>query len=109
MIFKVLPDVEIRWLNVWGGAVITAVLFAVGKFAIGKYLGYSSIGSAYGAAGSLVVLLVWVYYSSLVVFMGAEITQVISQKRGEHNPEQFAVAGNPEKGAVNSAISSADM
>jgi membrane protein len=109
MIFKVLPDVEIQWRDVWGGAFITAILFDVGKFAIGKYLGYSSVGSAYGAAGSLVVLLVWVYYSSLVVFMGAEITQVMSQRRGDRNPEQFAVEGHPEKGAVDSPRPSSDM
>jgi membrane protein len=76
LIFKVLPDVYISWRDVGIGATITAVLFDVGKWAIGKYLGYSSIGSAYGAAGSLVILLFWVYYNSLIVFLGAEITQV---------------------------------
>lgn len=76
LIFKVLPDVYISWRDVGIGATITAVLFNVGKWAIGKYLGYSSIGSAYGAAGSLVILLFWVYYNSLIVFLGAEITQI---------------------------------
>lgn len=75
-IFKYLPDVKIAWHDVWTGAVITALLFTVGKFAIGFYLGHSSFSSSYGAAGSLVVLLVWVYYSSQILFFGAEFTQV---------------------------------
>jgi membrane protein len=96
MIFKVLPDVTLEWRDVWLGAFVTAVLFDIGKFAIGKYLGYSGVGSAYGAAGSLIVLLVWVYYSSLTLFMGAEITQVISERRhSAREPEPFAVEGNP--------------
>lgn len=82
LIYKVLPDMKIGWRDVWIGAAVTAVLFAIGKYAIGKYLGYSSIGSAYGAAGSLVVLLVWVYYTSLIIFFGAEITQVFARKYG---------------------------
>jgi membrane protein len=82
VIYRVLPDVRISWRYVWLGALITAVLFAVGKFLIGLYLGHASIGSAYGAAGSLVVFLVWVYYSSLVLFLGAEITQVYAKWRG---------------------------
>jgi membrane protein len=82
VIFKVVPDVRLRWQDVWEGAVFTAVLFVVGKFAIGRYLGYSSIGSAYGAAGSLVVLLAWLYYTSLIVFFGAELTQVTARRRG---------------------------
>ena len=99
LIFKVLPDVHVRWRDVWAGAIITAILFDVGKFAIGKYLGYSSVGSAYGAAGSLVILLVWVYYSSIIVFLGAELAQVISRSRGTVvQPEEFATEGNPQKG-----------
>jgi len=82
LIFKVLPDVVLAWRDVWTGALITAVLFATGKFAIGKYLGYSSVGSAYGAAGSLVVLLVWIYYSAVVVFLGAEMAQVQARRHG---------------------------
>jgi membrane protein len=96
-IFKVLPDISIAWRDVWLGAVITAVLFDVGKFAIGKYLGYSSVGSAYGAAGSLVVLLLWVYYSSLIMFLGAELAQVIAHHRGARRaPEKFAREGIPK-------------
>jgi membrane protein len=82
LIFKLLPDVELAWRDVWGGSVVTAVLFVAGKFAIGKYLGYTSIGSAYGAAGSLVVLLLWLYYTSQIVFFGAELTQVYARNHG---------------------------
>lgn len=76
MIFKWLPDVELRWRDVWLGAAVTAVLFTIGKFAIGMYLGRTSIGSAYGAAGSFVVLLIWVYYSAQILFLGAEFVKV---------------------------------
>lgn len=82
MIFKVLPDVKIAWRDVWIGAVATALLFTIGKFLIGLYLGQSSIGSAYGAAGSLVIILVWVYYSSQILFLGAEFTQVYAEEYG---------------------------
>ncbi|HYD49618.1 MAG TPA: YihY/virulence factor BrkB family protein [Terriglobales bacterium] len=81
-IFRYLPDVEIAWRDTWVGALITALLFDLGKTAIGLYIGNSSVGSAYGAAGSLVVLLVWVYYSSLVFFFGAEVTQAVSCRFG---------------------------
>jgi len=82
LIFKFLPDAKIAWSDVWVGAFLTALLFAVGKLLIGLYLGKASIGSAYGAAGSLVVLLVWIYYSSLILFFGAELTQVYAKKFG---------------------------
>lgn len=82
MMFKLLPDVKIGWSDVWIGAVITGLLFTLGKLLIGLYLGHSSIGSAYGAAGSFVVLLVWVYYSSQILFFGAEFTQVYADKYG---------------------------
>lgn len=82
VIFKLLPDVKIIWKDVWVGAAITTVLFVLGKFGISKYLGYSTVGSAYGAAGSLVVFLVWVYYCSLIVFFGAELTQVYARRHG---------------------------
>jgi len=74
-LFKFLPDARIQWREVLIGAVITAILFNVGQIVIGQYLGRTSVGSAYGAAGSLVVMLVWVYYSAAVFFIGAEITQ----------------------------------
>jgi membrane protein len=76
MIFKIVPDVEVAWRNVWLGAVVTSILFSVGRFAIGTYLGNSTVTSAYGAAGSLVVILIWVYYSAQILFLGAEFTQV---------------------------------
>jgi membrane protein len=75
-IFRVLPDTYIPWRDVWAGASLTALLFTIGKALIGLYLGKSSLSSAYGAAGSFVVILVWTYYSSLIVLMGAEFTQV---------------------------------
>ncbi len=81
-IFKILPDVYIAWRDVWLGAAVTAVLFAMGKIAIGLYLGRSSFASAYGAAGSFLVLLAWVYYSSQILFFGAEFTQVYTIRHG---------------------------
>ena len=81
LIFKLLPDVAIEWRDVWVGAVLTAALFVVGKFAIGFYLGISDVGSAYGAAGSIIVILVWIYYSALILFFGAEFTQVWASNR----------------------------
>lgn len=90
-IFKLLPDVRIAWKHVWTGALITSLLFVSGKLLIGIYLGRSSIGSAYGTAGSLVVLLVWVYYSSIILFFGAELTQVRARMSGaDIRPERHA-------------------
>lgn len=76
LIYKLLPDVKIRWKDVWTGAVVTAFLFMIGKYLIGLYIGNSDVASAYGAAGSLVLLLVWVYYSSSILLLGAEFTYV---------------------------------
>ena len=76
MIYKILPDVKIHWRDVWTGAAATALLFTVGKLVIAFYLGRSSFTSAYGAAGSVLVILVWVYYSSQILFLGAEFTHV---------------------------------
>jgi membrane protein len=81
-IFKILPDVSIAWRDVWLGAAVTAVLFAIGKIAIGLYLGRSSFASAYGAAGSFLVVLAWVYYSSQILFFGAEFTRVYTIRLG---------------------------
>jgi membrane protein len=93
LLFKYVPDAEIRWSDVWLGGVVTAVLFTLGKTAIGYYLGQASVGSAYGAAGSMVVLLVWVYYSALIVFFGAEFTQAWATRHGGVAPQPHAVAG----------------
>ena len=82
MIFKFLPDVDLKWSDVWVGAGITTVLFIVGKYAIGLYLGNVAVGSAFGAAGSFVVLLTWLYYSSLIMLFGAEFTQVYATRQG---------------------------
>ena len=82
LIFKVLPDVEISWRDVWIGSAITAGMFAVGKLLIGLYLGRSTVGTAYGAAGSLVVILTWIYYSAQILFFGAELTQVYTNRYG---------------------------
>ncbi len=91
MIYKVLPDVRLTWKDVWFGAAVTAALFTVGKYLIGLYLGRASIGSAFGAAGSVVVLMVWVYYASVIVFLGAEITYVRSKRKHKPvKPEEFA-------------------
>jgi hypothetical protein len=92
MVYRVLPDVRLDWPDVWVGAVTTSLLFGIGKFLIGLYLGRASIGSSYGAAGSLVVFLVWVYYSSLIMFFGAEITFVYAQHRRRRvRPTELAV------------------
>jgi membrane protein len=93
LLFKYVPDAEVRWRDVWLGGLVTAVLFTVGKTAIGYYLGYASVGSDYGAAGSLVVLLVWVYYSALIVFFGAEFTQAWATRHGPVAPQPHAVSG----------------
>ncbi len=85
LIFRVLPDTHVAWRDVWGGAMITALLFTIGKYLIGLYLGTSSVGSAYGAAGSLVVLVVWIYYSAQILFFGAELTQVYARRYGSRS------------------------
>lgn len=90
--FKVLPDARIAWRDVWMGAAVTALLFVAGKFLIGFYIGRSNPGSAYGAAASLAVVLVWVYFAALIMLLGAEFTQVWSRRRGRGiRPEEGAV------------------
>jgi membrane protein len=93
LFYKYVPDAEIGWRDVWLGGLITAVLFTLGKTAIGFYLGQASVGSAYGAAGSMVVLLVWVYYSALIMFFGAEFTHVWATRHGDVTPQPHAVPG----------------
>jgi membrane protein len=90
--FKVLPDAKIAWGDVWVGAVTTAILFVAGKFLIGFYIGRSDPGSAFGAAGALAVLLVWIYYAAVIVLLGAEFTQAWVRHKGRMI--------EPEKGAV---------
>ena len=80
--FKYLPDAEVAWKDVWFGAAFTSILFAVGKFALGWYLGKNSLASTYAAAGSLIVVLLWVYYSAQILFFGAEITQAYAAMKG---------------------------
>ena len=96
-IYKVLPDVTIAWSDVWIGSAVTALLFTVGKLLIGLYLGHASIGSTFGAAGSLLVFLVWVYYSAQILFFGAEFTQVYARRYGSRIvPAEGAVAVTEE-------------
>jgi membrane protein len=91
LIYKVLPDVELGWRDVWVGALATAVLFTLGKFLIGFYLGTSSLASSYGAAGSVIVLLVWVFYSAQIVLLGAEFTRAFVELYGRRPPpSEFA-------------------
>ncbi|MFN8473224.1 MAG: YihY/virulence factor BrkB family protein [Anaerolineae bacterium] len=82
LIFKYVPDADITWRDIFIGAFATALLFTIGKFAIGLYLGRSSVTSAYGAAGSLVLVLLWIYYSAQILFFGAELTQVVANRYG---------------------------
>jgi membrane protein len=84
LIFKVVPDAHVAWGDVWLGAAFTALLFTVGKALIGIYLGHAGIASPYGAAGSLVVLVVWVYYSAQILYLGAEFTHVYASRFGSH-------------------------
>ena len=82
MIFKFLPEIKIAWKDVWLGAAVTAALFSLGKFLIGLYLGRSEVGNTFGAAGSLAILLIWIYYSAQILFFGAEFTQVYANRYG---------------------------
>jgi membrane protein len=93
MIFKVLPDAEIQWHDVWVGAAVTSLLFVIGKLALSIYLSRSAPGSTYGEAGSLVLILLWVYYAAQILFFGAEFTQVFATKFGSRiEPSPYAVA-----------------
>ncbi|MBK7984594.1 MAG: YihY/virulence factor BrkB family protein [Candidatus Competibacteraceae bacterium] len=92
MIFKILPDAKVRWRDVWIGAAATAALFSLGRFLIGWYLGQAATESTYGAAGSLVALLIWIYYSTQILFLGAEFTQVYARTYGSKiEPTENAV------------------
>ena len=95
MIYKLMPRVQIDWRDVWIGAVVTALLFITGKFLIGLYLGRSGISARFGSAGSLVVVLLWVYYSAQVFLFGAEFTWAYSHKfgsrKGQRQIERFGI------------------
>ncbi|RNI30104.1 YihY/virulence factor BrkB family protein [Rufibacter immobilis] len=102
LIFKYLPDAIIRWRDVWVGALVTAFLFLLGKYLIGWYIGRSDFSNSYGAAGSMVVLLSWVYYSSLIIFFGAEITQEYADTFGQpvkpnHNSVRIEIRELPHE------------
>ncbi|HEX3235457.1 MAG TPA: YihY/virulence factor BrkB family protein [Gemmatimonadales bacterium] len=105
MVYKVLPDVDLRWRDVWIGGLVTAGLFSIGKQVIGLYLGQSTTASSYGAAGSVIVLLLWVYYSAQIVLLGAEFTRFYVERFGGRPPAEHAtkdpapkLAVKPEKG-----------
>jgi len=90
--FRTVPHAKVAWRDVWVGAFVTALLFTLGKSLIGLYLGKASISSAYGAAGSLVVLVIWVYYSASILLLGAEFTQVFASRYGSRiEPAKSAV------------------
>lgn len=96
LIYKYLPDAVIAWRDVWFGAAVTAVMFSLGKFLIGLYLGRAGVGSAYGAAGSLAVLLVWLYYASQIFLFGAELTKAYANHLGSRiKPKPYAEPVTP--------------
>ena len=95
MIYKILPDIDLEWRDVWIGAGITALFFTLGKILIGLYLGHSTIVSTYGAAGSIVVILLWVYYSAQIVLFGAEVTHAYVEKFGSESRQAQAEASRP--------------
>lgn len=104
LIFKILPDAEVGWRDVWMGAVVTALLFTVGKFGLGMYLGRASVASPYGAAGSFIAFVIWVYYAAQILFMGAEFTQVFARHRGRRiEPSAHAVPVEVIKKTVDEA------
>lgn len=110
MMFKWLPDTEVGWRDVWLGAILTAALFEVGKFLIGFYIGKQGLESTYGAAASIVVVLIWVYYSAQLVLMGAEFTNAYARRYGSQRNLSFPGArrADPQaqgvKGAARASI-----
>ena len=93
LIFKVLPDARTKWKDIWPGALASGILFMIGKFAISFSIGKSNVGSTYGAAGSLVILLLWVYYSAMILYLGAEFARAWSSHKGTAiHPNDYAVA-----------------
>ncbi|HEX4339982.1 MAG TPA: YihY/virulence factor BrkB family protein [Polyangiaceae bacterium] len=104
LIFKYIPDADVKWNDVWLGAAVTSALFTLGKIGLGIYLGRAALSSSYGAAGSLVALVVWVYYAAQILFVGAEFTQVQARRRGrEIQPSKNAVRIKTETHTVSHA------
>jgi membrane protein len=95
MIYKIVPHARIAWGDVWIGAAVTSLLFGLGKFLIGMYLGQAAVGSAFGAAGSLVVMILWVYYSAQIFFFGAEFTQAYANTYGSHVVARHLLKNRP--------------
>jgi membrane protein len=97
-IFKFIPDIKMKWVDVWFSAIITSLLFTIGKTAIGVYIGHSGVATTYGAAGSLVLILLWVYYSSLIVFFGVELNKAyLLQQNHSITPRDFAERKSAEQ------------
>ena len=111
LMFKILPDAKIRWKDVFFGGFITAVFFTLGKFAIGFYLGRSNLTTLYGAAGSIIIIMLWVYYSSIILYLGAEFTKVHANLYGRKiQPNEYAewiITG--QKGSPDSQIKNKDL
>lgn len=104
LIYKFLPDAKIGWRDVWVGAAVTALLFTIGKFVLGLYLGNSGVASSYGAAGAFIVLLLWIYYSAQILLFGAEFTQVYAKRYGSNiQPSSHAILVNPNKASAQNA------
>jgi membrane protein len=103
MMYRILPDVDVDWSDVWIGAAVTALLFTVGKTLLGLYLGRASVASAYGAAGSLVVILLWIYYSAQILFFGAEFTQVYAHHYGSKIVPDFTLPDQQATAAAQTA------
>ena len=95
--FRYVPAVSIAWREIWLGSAVTALLFTVGKSLIGLYLGKAAVGSAYGAGGSLIAVIVWVYYSSMIFLFGAEFTHVVYQQRNEKARAKLANLQKPKR------------
>jgi membrane protein len=95
ILFKEIPDANVKWGDVWVGALFTALLFTIGRFLLGIYLARGAVSSSFGAAGSLVVVLVWIYYSAQIMFFGAEFTQVYANRFGSHIKPASGNAGGP--------------
>ena len=106
LIYKVIPRVRIRWSDVWLGAAVTAALFAAGKLLIGVYLGRAGVTSAFGAAGALVAVMVWVYYSAQIFLLGAEFTKLKSAHENKHRAHPYHPRGEPDPARSTAALHS---